>query len=185
PYANTVRQAIGDRDEIVRLIESLPPADRSRVPDVVRSAVALHEKVQGLAIGLADLDRQTPPGGLTAYEAEIARLENEANPLDHRGSEERVHRLAYLKRQRRAIMDGESKRAATAARLETCALALRNMKLDVLRLRAGMQTHQHITTLAMNALNLADSVDSAVYVADVLGRGAPSSAEARPAAEKR
>lgn len=185
PYVNTVRQAIGDRDEIVRLIESLPPADRSRVPDVVRSAVALHEKVQGLAIGLADLDRQTPPGGLTAYEAEIARLENEANPLDHRGSEERVHRLAYLKRQRRAIMDGESKRAATAARLETCALALRNMKLDVLRLRAGMQTHQHITTLAMNALNLADSVDSAVYVADVLGRGAPSSAEARPAAEKR
>ncbi len=185
PYADTVRQASADRDEIARLIESMPAADRSRVPDVIRSAVALHEKVQGLAIALADLDGQAPAGGLAAYEAEITRLENEANPLDHRASEERVHRLAYLKRQRRAIMDGESKHAATAARLETCVLALRNMKLDVLRLRAGMQTHQHITTLAMNALNLADSVDSAVYVADALGRSTPSAGEARTAAEKR
>jgi serine/threonine-protein kinase len=171
PYAETVRQAIADRDEIVRLISSMPPADRDRVPDVVRSASALHEKIQGLAITLAGLDSNSAPGGLNAYEAEIERLESAANPLDHRGSEERVHRLAYLKRQRRAIMDSEQKRASTAARLETCAVALRNMKLDVLRLRAGMQTHQHITTLAVNALNLADSVDSAVYVADAAGRG--------------
>ena len=180
PYADTVRQANADRDEIIRLIDSMPAADRDRVPDVVRSAGALHEKIQGLAITLAGLDSNGVPGGLNAYEAEIERLENAANPLDHRASEERVHRLAYLKRQRRAIMDGEQKRASTAARLETCALALRNMKLDVLRLRAGMQTHQHITTLAVNALNLADSVDSAVYVADAVGRGgARSSADTR------
>jgi eukaryotic-like serine/threonine-protein kinase len=184
PYADTVRQAIADRDEIVRLVESMPPSDRSRVPDVMRSAIALQEKIQGIAIGLADLDGHNPGGGLAAYEAEIARLESEANPLDHRASEERVHRLAYLKRQRRAVIDGESKRGATAARLETCALALRNMKLDVLRLRAGMQTHEHVTTLAMNALNLADSVDSAVYVADALGRNGPSAGVARTA-EKR
>ncbi len=184
-YADTVRQAAADRDEIVRLIESMPEADRSRVPDVVRSALALHEKVQGLAIALADLERHDVPRGLAAYEAEIARLENAANPLDYRGSEERVHRLAYLKRQRRAVMDVEQKRAATAARLETCALALRNMKLDVLRLRAGMQTHQHVTTLAMNALNLADTVDGAVFVADAMGRGTAPPGAARPAATER
>ncbi|MDE3217249.1 MAG: hypothetical protein KGO03_12645, partial [Gemmatimonadota bacterium] len=178
-------QAVADRDEIVRLIESMPEADRTRVPDVVRSALALHEKVQGLAIALADLERHDVPGGLAAYEAEIARLEQEANPLDHRGSEERVHRLAFLKRQRRSIMDVEQKRATTAARLETCALALRNMKLDVLRLRAGMQTHQHVTTLAMNALNLADNVDSAVFVADAVGRGTASPGAGRPAATER
>lgn len=183
PYADTVRQAGADRDEIVRLIESMPEADRQRVPDVVRSAIALQEKVQGLAIALADLERNSTSGGLTAYDAEIERLENAANPLDHRASEERVHRLAYLKRQRRAITDIEQKRGATAARLETCAVALRNMKLDVLRLRAGMQNHQHITSLAMNALNLADSVDSAVYVADAMNRG--GGGEARPAADTR
>ncbi|MGH7688724.1 MAG: serine/threonine-protein kinase [Gemmatimonadaceae bacterium] len=185
PYADTVRQANADRDEIVRLIESMPAADRDRVPDVIRSATALHEKVQGLAIALADLDHNTVAGGMAAYEAEIARLESAANPLDHRASEERVHRLAYLKRQRRAIADLEQKHTATSARLETCALALRNMKLDVLRLRAGMQTHQHITSLAMNALNLADSVDSAVYVADAMSRGGGAGGEARPAADRR
>ncbi len=185
PYADTVRQANADRDEIVRLIESMPAADRDRVPDVIRSAAALHEKVQGLAIALADLDHNTVPGGMAAYEAEIERLEGAANPLDYRASEERVHRLAYLKRQRRAIVDLEQKRAATSARLETCALALRNMKLDVLRLRAGMQTHQHITSLAVNALNLADSVDSAVYVADAMSRGGGAGGEAGSAAERR
>jgi eukaryotic-like serine/threonine-protein kinase len=185
PYADTVRQANADRDEIGRLIDSMPTADRDRVPDVVRSAAALHEKVQGLAISLADLDHNTVPGGMGAYEAEIERLESAANPLDYRASEERVHRLAYLKRQRRAIADLEQKRAATSARLETCALALRNMKLDVLRLRAGYQNHQHITTLAMNALNLADSVDSAVYVAEAMSRGGGAGGEARSAAERR
>ncbi len=183
PYADTVRQADADRDEIVRLVDAMPQADRDRVPDVVRSALALHERVQTLAIALAEVDRSNVPGGLAAYEDEIARLESAANPLDRRASEERVHRLAYLKRQRRAVMDMEQKRAATAARLETCVLALRNMKLDVLRLRAGMQTPQHVTTLAMNALNLADSVDSAVYTAEAGGRGAPG--EARSAAQKR
>ena len=183
-YADVVRQANADRDEIVRLIDSMPERDRSRVPDVVRSALALHEKIQGLAIALADMDHNNVAGGMAAYEAEIERLERAANPLEYRASEERVHRLAYLKRQRRAIIDLEQKRAATSARLETCTLALRNMKLDVLRLRAGTQTHQHITSLAMNALNLADSVDSAVYVADAMTRGS-AGGEARSAAERR
>jgi serine/threonine-protein kinase len=170
-HAGTIQQAAADRDEIIRLIESMPQAERGRVPDVVRSAIALQDKVQGLAISLADLERNSTPGGMAALEAEITRLEGAANPLDHRASEERVRRLAYLKRQRRALADIEQKRAAVAARLETCSVALRNMKLDVLRLRAGAQTHQHVTSLAMNALSLADSVDSAVYASDELGRG--------------
>jgi eukaryotic-like serine/threonine-protein kinase len=170
PYANSVRQAAMDRDEIIRLIESLPAAERARVPDVARSAVALHDKVQGLAISLSDLDRNATPGGLDALEAEITRLEGAANPLEHRASEERVRRLAFLKRQRRSITDMEKKRGAVAGRLESCVVMLRNMKLDVLRLRAGTQTHGHITTLAINALSLADSVDSAVIAADELRR---------------
>jgi hypothetical protein len=44
------------------------------------------------------------------------------------------------------------------------------MRLDMMRLRIGDQTHQNITTLANNALSLADSVDNALYVADEMGR---------------
>jgi hypothetical protein len=52
------------------------------------------------------------------------------------------------------------------------------VKLDLIRLNAGSQTPQHITSLAMDALNLADSVDSALYVADEMSRNTGT----RPAA---
>ena len=165
-YADRIRRAEADRVEILRLLDRMPAAERSRIPDVARSADALADKVKGLAFALAELDRNGGDGGSTAIEAEIARLENAANPLDEAGSDERVRRLAYLKRQRRAVADASGRRNAIAAKLETCAVALQNIKLDLIRLNAGNQTPQHITSLAMAALNLADSVDSALYVAD-------------------
>jgi serine/threonine-protein kinase len=168
-HADRVRHAATDRDEIVRLVNTLPERDRDRVADVVRSAKLLHERVQALAIALADLERNVVAGGGTALESEILRLEDQANPLES-GSEDRVRRLAYLKRQRRAIRDIQERRDAVAAKLETCSLALRNIKLDVLRLRAGAQTHQHVTSLALEAMALAESVDSALYVADEIAR---------------
>jgi serine/threonine-protein kinase len=168
-HGDHVRQAATDRDEIIRLVNSMPERDRDRVTDVIRSAKVLHERVQSLAISLADLERNVVAGGGTALEAEIGRLEDQANPLEA-GSEERVRRLAYLKRQRRAIRDLHERRDAVAAKLETCLVALRNIKLDVLRLRAGAQTHQHVTSLALEAIVLAESVDSALYVADEVAR---------------
>lgn len=182
PYAARIRQARTDRDEIVRIIDSMPPGERSRVPDVARSAGALHDRIQSLAISLSDLDRNASPGGKEAIETEVSRLEGAANPLDRVASEERVRRLAYLKRQRRVVADLAQRRDAVATKLETCADALRNMKIDILRLRAGAQTHQHITSLAVDALHLADSVDSALYVADELGRAGAARSSARTSA---
>ena len=174
-HADRIRRAESDRLEILRLLDRMPAAERSRIPDVARSADALADKVKGLAFALAELDRNGADGGANAIESEIARLESAANPLDEAGSEERVRRLAYLKRQRRAVADVSGRRNAVVAKLETCAVALQNIKLDLIRLNAGNQTPQHITSLAMAALNLADSVDSALYVADEM-RGAGSAA---------
>jgi hypothetical protein len=173
-HADKIRGAATDRDEIVRLVNTLPDRERSRVADVARSANLLQERIEGLAIALADLDRNVVSGGGTALEAEIVRLEDQANPLE-RGSEERVRRLAYLKRQRRAVKDVSDRRDAVAAKLETCSIALRQLKLDVLRLRAGTQTHQRVTSLALEAIAMAENVDSALYVADEVAR-----ATARP-----
>jgi serine/threonine-protein kinase len=68
------------------------------------------------------------------------------------------------------MADVAKRRAEAAEKLETCALALQNMRLDMIRLRAGAQTHENVTTLAVNAMSLAESVDSALYVADEMGR---------------
>src|SRR3712207_3047185 len=139
--------------------------------------MALADRVQSLAASLADIERDTSGGSPEEVEAEIERLEGAANPLDHQGSEERVRRLAYLKRQRRALADLATRRHSAQEKLETCSEALNNMRLELIRLRAGSQTHQHITSLAMQAVHLADSVDGALYVAEELGRSrAPVSA---------
>jgi serine/threonine-protein kinase len=160
---------MADRDEIIRRLDALPKAERERFGDVARSATALADRVGALALSLDELSRQDAEGARGALEREIETLESAANPLE-RGSEERVRRLAFLKRQRRALVDAVKKREAVAAKLETCSLALQNMRFDMMRLSASPQMHQHITSLAVQALNLAENVDEAVYVADEMGR---------------
>jgi serine/threonine-protein kinase len=181
-YGDRIRKAEADRNEVLRLLEQMPSAERSRIPDVGRSANALAEKVRDLALRLSELDRGVGGNESSALEAEIAKLESAANPLDERGSDQRVRRLAELKRQRRAVADVATRRDAVAAKLETCVVALQNIKLDLLRLRAGSQTPQHITSLAMDALNLADSVDTALYVSDEMRNTGTRPAAGRQAA---
>jgi serine/threonine-protein kinase len=183
-FGDRIHRAERDRNEILALLERMPSSERQRIPDVGRSATALAERVRNLALALGDIDRSAAAGGSEALEAEISRLESAANPLDESGSDERVRRLAFLKRQRRAIAEVSAKRGTIAAKLETCLVALQNIKLDLIRLNAGSQTPQHITSLAMDALNLADSVDTALYVADEMRTTGGGSKQARPSAAR-
>jgi eukaryotic-like serine/threonine-protein kinase len=169
PSGDRARQAVADRDEVIRRLNALPKAERERFADVARSASALADRVGALALSLEDLSRHDVAGSREVLEREIQTLENAANPLE-RGSEDRVRRLAYLKRQRRALVDADKKRQSVAEKLETCALALQSMRYDMMRLSASPQMHQHITSLANKALSLAENVDEAVYVADEMGR---------------
>jgi len=170
PQAERVRQALSDREEIFRRLESLGSAlPKGQRDEVSRSAMTLAERVQGFAVMLDELTRQDASGAREQLETEITTLENAANPLE-RGSEDRVRRLAYLKRQRRALVDTTARKDAAAAKLETCALALQNMRFDLMRLGASPSMHQHITSLANQAINLADDVDDAMHVADEMGR---------------
>jgi hypothetical protein len=165
-----IRQAQMDKEEILRMLDQMKPADRAQVPEVGRSAMLLAERVQAMAMSLAELDRRADAQSLGTVEAEIARLEGEADPRDLAGSETRVKRLAFLKRQRRGLADIVERRKRIAGKLETCVSALANMKLDLHRLTIGSQTYQNITSLANQALSLADSVDHALAAADEVGR---------------
>ena len=177
----TVRRAAAHRDEIRRIVEALPKSERAQLGDVMGSASALYDRVESLALNLADIERSLPAGALDELEAEVRKLEAEANPLDRARSEERIRRLAQLKRRRRALTDLEQRRAQSTDKLESCALALHNMQLDLLRLRSGGQSFQHITLVAERAMALAQEVDNAVYVADEMARlrGGATSGERR------
>ena len=184
PLADRVRQAFSDRDEIFRRLESLGSAlATSERAEVSRSAVALADKVQSLASAVDEGSRMDVASARQLLEGEITGLENAANPLE-RGSEDRVRRLAYLKRQRRALVDADLRQQNLEGKLDTCATALQNMKFDLLRLGAGPQMHQHITSLANKAMSLADNVDEALYVADEMGRLGRSTPPARRTSER-
>ena len=163
-YGEVVRRASRDRDEIMRIVTALPRSDQSLVEGVVPAAEGLYRRTLGLAASLRA--SEPSPGAADRIEEEIARLEAQANPLDVPKSEERVRRLALLKRERRAVADAVRRHDETAAKLESCALALQNMRIDVLRLRAeGVAgVSQHITLLTERARSLADEVDAVVQV---------------------
>ncbi|NUS46559.1 MAG: protein kinase [Gemmatimonadaceae bacterium] len=169
PLGDRVRQAFADRDEILRRVNDLPKSQKEQLGDVSRSAMALAEKVQGLALAYDEASRQDIGSAREQLEGEIRTLEGAANPLE-RGSEDRVRRLAYLKRQRRALVDAAQRKDTLSAKLETCALALQNMRFDLMRLGASPQMHQHITSLANQAMKLTENVDDALFVADEMGR---------------
>ena len=158
-------------------MESLPKGDRARIPDVISTARTLSNKVLGLAASLEQLDRAAGNVSADKIEKEISLLESQANPLDRAGSEDRVRRLAALKRQRRSVAELARRRGEMNGKLESCAIALQNMRLDVVRLRTGTNAEgwQHITSVADQAMALAREVDNAVYVADEMARMNPRS----------
>jgi hypothetical protein len=164
-YAAKVRDAARHRDDILRLIETLPKREREQVDEVPATADALYRRIELLAVDLTELDRGFTAGDGDNVEQEIEQLEAAANPMDPR-SEERVRRLAILKRKRGSLRDLRKKRESQGARFENCVLALENMRYDVLKLKTGGQSFQQVTQLAERAMSLAQEVDNAVYVAE-------------------
>ncbi len=170
--AIAARQAAADRDEIARLVRDLAPDLRAGLGDVTTTAAQLADKVQMLASTLERLDRDAAPGALSTLDTEIALLESQANPLEGQASEERVRRLAYLRRQRRGVADASTKAEQARQRLESCRVALQNLRFDILRLKTGTQTPQHITLVAEQAAELARDVDGILAAQAAVDRGA-------------
>jgi serine/threonine-protein kinase len=139
PYGAAIASIRTDRDEIYRQIHTMPKEERESIPDVQQSADAIYKKAMQVASSLAELDLRDTRDTPESIEQEINRLESEANPLDYRASEERVRRLAHLKRQRRVIADLTKRRTDAETKLEHCRQLLRSMRLELLRYRsAGM-----------------------------------------------
>jgi len=164
-YAAKIRDAARHREDILRLIETLPKREREQVEEVPATADALYRRIELLAVDLTELDRAFAADDGDKVEQEIEQLEAAANPMDPR-SEERVRRLAILKRKRGSLRELKKKRESQGARFENCVLALENMRYDVLKLKTGGQSFQQVTQLAERAMSLAQEVDNAVYVAE-------------------
>ncbi|MFL5498862.1 MAG: serine/threonine-protein kinase [Gemmatimonadaceae bacterium] len=136
-YGSAIREAEGDHREIHRQLLNMPPDEREQIPEVAGSADAVFRKVQQLALSLSDMDRSAGRDTSEGVEKEIATLESQANPLDYRASEERVRRLAMLRRQRRALAEIARKKKEAQENLDNCRQLLRSMRLELVRFRTG------------------------------------------------
>jgi len=137
PYGSALTQIRADRDEIQRQIMGMTKSEREMIPDVSESADAVYRKAMQVATTLAELDLRDARDTPESIEKEINDLEAKANPLDYRASEERVRRLAHLKRQRRVVADLRKTRAESEAKLEHCRTLLRSMRLELMRYRSA------------------------------------------------
>jgi eukaryotic-like serine/threonine-protein kinase len=136
-YASAIREAESDHREIHRQLLNMPSDEREQIPELATSADAVFKKVQQLALSLQDIERGAGRQSSEGIEKEISTLESQANPLDYRASEERVRRLALLRRQRRALADVERKKKDSQERLDNCRHLLRSMRLELVRFRSG------------------------------------------------
>jgi serine/threonine-protein kinase len=136
-YGSAIREAESDHREIHRQLLNMPSDDREQIPDVATSADAVFRKVQQLALSLSDIDRGAGRESPETVEKEISTLESQANPLDYRASEERVRRLALLRRQRRALAEVGRKKKEAQDKLDNCRQLLRSMRLELVRFRTG------------------------------------------------
>ncbi len=180
PYADVVRRVRQDREEVARLLGTIPPAERGNIPDVAGTAIELVNRVELMAMELAQSASANGAHNASAIDKEIASLEADANPLDTSKSEGRVRRLAQLRRDRRAVMDVDRKRETREAQIESCRIALENMRLDLVRLRTGNSSVQSVTQIAEQAMALARDVDIAVGAAGEV-RDATRARSASPA----
>jgi serine/threonine-protein kinase len=142
PYADSrfgsaIREAESDHREIHRQLLNMPPDEREQIPEVATSADAVFKKVQQLALSLSDIERSTGRDTTESVDKEISTLEAQANPLDHHASEERVRRLAFLRRQRRAVAELARKKMESQEKLDHCRQLLRTMRLELVRFRTG------------------------------------------------
>jgi len=156
-----ILQTHGDRVAIYKLLEKLTPAEREMLPEIGPTVDALYERATDLARTLQAMETNLDTDGLGQIEARIEALNREPDDA------ERARRLALLEKQRRTVTDLQTRRSQVAAHLESCVLAVQNVRFDLLRLRsAGVAAVLgDLTNATQQARALSRDVDNVIAAA--------------------
>jgi serine/threonine-protein kinase len=130
-HGAAVRRAAEERAAILDIMKKMSKPDRELLPDVVPTVNALVERVAHLATALHRLDTDYDPGAAAVVEARIAQAERTES------STEELREVALLRRQRVSLEHLARQRVTLARQIEHAVLALGNLRLDLLKLRAS------------------------------------------------
>ena len=156
-----IQQVQSDRQAILSLMEKLPPSERKLLPEVQQTVNGLYERAADLARTLHAMDSNMDAEGLAQIDDRITALAKEPD------DPERARRLNLLERQRQTILDIQGRRGQVASHLESCVLAMQNVRFDLLRLRsAGVAAVLgDLTQATQQAKALSRDVDNAIAAA--------------------
>jgi eukaryotic-like serine/threonine-protein kinase len=156
-----IQQARSDRKAILRIVDRLPKSERKLLPDVVATADALLGRAEELARTLHAMSGTVDAGALARLEEKIDATRQQAE------SAERERQVGLLARQRQALTDLLTRRQLVADQLESCVLAMQNVRFDLLRLRsAGVAVAlDDLTRATQQARALSRDVDHAIAAA--------------------
>ncbi len=156
-----ILQVQSDRLAILKLMSKLPASERKMLPEVQQTADALYARATDVARTLHAMDSNLDDEGLAQIDDRIAGLSREPD------DPERARRLNLLQRQRQTIADLRGRRSQVASHLESCVLAMQNVRFDLLRLRsAGVAAVLgDLTQATQQAKALSRDVDNVIAAA--------------------
>ena len=130
-HVDTVRLVRNDREAILKIMERVPASERKLLPDVVVTVDALSKRAEDLARMLHSMSADVDDGALARIELRIDAVKH------HEEGSERERQLSLLDRQRQALTDLLSRRKKVEEQMESCVLAMQNVRFDLLRLRSA------------------------------------------------
>src|SRR5438874_5899473 len=159
--AESIQQARSDRKAILRIVDRLPKSERKLLPDIVVTADALLNRAEELARTLQALSGSGDQGAPRRLEEQIDAPRRQPEGV------ERDRQVNLLNRQRQALTDLLTRRQLVADQLESCVLAMQNVRFDLLRLRsAGVAVAlDDLTRATQQARALSRDVDHVIAAA--------------------
>jgi hypothetical protein len=130
------------------------------LPEIGQTVDALYQRATDLARTLHAMET-LDTDGVGQIEARIEAVSREPDDA------ERTRRLGLLEKQRRTLGDLQIRRGQAAAHLESCVLAVQNVRFDLLRLRsAGVAAVLgDLTNATQQAKALSRDVDNVIAAA--------------------
>jgi serine/threonine protein kinase len=166
PLGKVVRAAVDDHTAIRETSAKLTDADRMLVPDVVPTADALLERACAISGSLERLHNDVPRDAMSDLEERIIATEREPE-----SAPDRERRLSLLMRQKSSLQELVNRRDTLQRQLDSAAMALRSLRLDMIKLGAlGMGALGDVTNATQEARALSKDIARALDAADEVRR---------------
>jgi len=163
-FGPAIRRAAADRISISEIVSKMSKADRELVPDIKPTVDALFTRVVRLARAVHNMEHDVDTALLAEVNAQIAALRGDDD------TPEEQRRVVLLHHQRDALNELSQRRTTMGRQIESAALALANLRLDLIKLKSsgfGSSLHE-MSSATQQARALSNEIGTVLAAVDEL-----------------